>query len=79
MQYHIKKVNVATRFFVMPNVVICMKGLQEVPGLSAGKHSLKIQFVPSSSLSSKTLELEPFISFTVFSKGDSQLLIFMYV
>ena len=56
--------------FVIPYVFIRTKDLQEIPGLSGGKHSLRIQFVASSSLSSKTLKLKPFIDFTVLSKGD---------
>ena len=60
--------------FVIPYVFIRTKDLQEIPGLSGGKHSLRIQFVASSS---QTLELKPFIDFTILSKGDLQL--FMYI
>ena len=47
------------------------KGLQEIPKLATGTHSIRIQLVTTSAaLSSEPVELKPSIKFTVLSKGD---------
>ena len=50
--------------------IIAGEGLQEIHQLSAGKHSLTIQFVYSHAEKHGTLELKPVINFTTLSKGD---------
>ena len=72
MQNHIKNVNDIIWCFnkYVRNIINAGEDLQEIHQLSAGKHSLTIQFVNSHAENHDILELKPFINFTTLSKGD---------